>query len=229
MEREPEFWEDYLQDEPFCRTLKRYWWLIAWELRFKQALFPNARLFVGKDFKWMNEYPNRKVKDPITGKSVKMYENTWEAMPWSLVDDLYRPEVDRIVRKLKAGETVESLIKKYRWIGAPIIHNIVKGPEKKGILRNVFLSKLSPGSIIRPHNGLSNDYMRVHLGLQCDPGCKITVGDVTKTWEDGKILAFKDGGPYPHSVVHNGKRDRYIMAFDLRLDYVEPYLKWQRK
>ena len=126
MEREPEFWEDYLQDEPFCRRIKRYWLLIAWELRIKQVMFPNAKLFVGKDFNWMNPYPNRKVKDPTTGKSVKMYENTWEAMPWSLVDDLYKPEVDRIVRKLKEGETIETLIKKYRWFGVPVIHNIVK-------------------------------------------------------------------------------------------------------
>jgi aspartyl/asparaginyl beta-hydroxylase (cupin superfamily) len=66
--------------------------------------------------------------------------------------------------------------------------------------------------------------MRIHLGLVCDPECKITVGDETMTWEEGKILAFKDGGPHYHQVKHNGNKDRYILSIDLKLDYLENYL-----
>jgi aspartyl/asparaginyl beta-hydroxylase (cupin superfamily) len=66
--------------------------------------------------------------------------------------------------------------------------------------------------------------MRIHMGLICDPECKITVDAETKTWTEGKILAFKDGGPYYHSVVHNGTKDRYIFSFDLSLEYLSPYI-----
>jgi aspartyl/asparaginyl beta-hydroxylase (cupin superfamily) len=62
--------------------------------------------------------------------------------------------------------------------------------------------------------------MRVHLGLVCDPLCEITVGPDKRTWKEGELLAFKDGGAYPHSVTHNGTHDRLILIFDLTLDYL---------
>jgi aspartyl/asparaginyl beta-hydroxylase (cupin superfamily) len=62
--------------------------------------------------------------------------------------------------------------------------------------------------------------MRIHLGLVCDPECVITVGDQSRVWREGEIIAFKDGGPYLHSVAHNGTADRWVLVFDLTLDYL---------
>jgi hypothetical protein len=222
MTHEPEFWEDYLMEEPICRRFMRYWRFIKWELIIKSKLFPKVG---GSSYKWMNPYPKYKIEDPETGKKVKMYDNTWDVLALSRFSESYHHEVNMIVKKLQGGKDLDTLIDQYRWILTPVIHNIIKGPEKDGILANMFLSMVSPGTIIRPHQGYSKDYMRVHLCLVEDPGCTITVGEVTKTWKNGKILAFKDGGPYYHSVVHNGKKDRYVMSFDLRLDYLEKYLK----
>jgi hypothetical protein len=59
------------------------------------------------------------------------------------------------------------------------------------------------------------------MGLDCDPGCVITVGNEQRVWENGKIIAFKDGGPYPHSVKHNGTKQRIIASFDVDLSYLK--------
>jgi hypothetical protein len=50
-----------------------------------------------------------------------------------------------------------------------------------------------------------------------DSGCSIKVGQETRHWQAGQLLAFKDGGPYSHSVRHEGSRDRIILSVDLRL------------
>ena len=85
------------------------------------------------------------------------------------------------------------------------------------------ISVVSPGTHIAPHVGTTG-YLRMHLCLVNDEGCSITVGDETSNWQEGKILAFKDGGPYPHSVAHNGSKDRVVIIFDLPIDYVKQYI-----
>jgi aspartyl/asparaginyl beta-hydroxylase (cupin superfamily) len=81
-----------------------------------------------------------------------------------------------------------------------------------------------PGSYIKPHHGWSFTYLRIQLGLRCDPGCRITVGNETQAWIEGKLVAFKDGGKYPHSVIHNGKSERIILSIDLRLIYLKKFI-----
>lgn len=85
------------------------------------------------------------------------------------------------------------------------------------------ISVVSPGTYIAPHVGIAG-YFRLHLCLVNDEGCSITVGDEISNWQEGKILAFKDGGPYPHSVAHNGSKDRVIIIFDLPINYVKQYI-----
>jgi len=210
---EPAFWEDYLIDEPICREFIKKWRQIRREVLITKFLFP----------KFVGAYPKFKISDLNTGKRVKMYENDWRVAPMSKFDTDYA-EVNTVVRKAGKGKDLESLITRYRKWVYPTIHNIIKKPEKEGILANVFVSILSPGTIIRPHQGYSKKYMRIHLGLLCDPKCKITVGDETRTWEEGKLLSFKDGGPYYHSVFHSGINDRYILSVDLKLDYLSKYI-----
>jgi aspartyl/asparaginyl beta-hydroxylase (cupin superfamily) len=91
-------------------------------------------------------------------------------------------------------------------------------------LRNVFVSRLIPNSTINPHRGWTPDYLRMHLCLVADPGCKMTVGDVTRTWEVGELMAFKDGGPYLHHVKHRGQHERIILSYDIDLNYVAQFI-----
>lgn len=210
---EPEFWDDVLYEEPICKEFVRKWRQIRREVLITKFLFPN---FVGS-------YPKFRVSDPDTGKRVKMYENNWRVAPMSKFDQDYA-EVNTVVRKAGKGKDLQSLIKRYRRWVYPSIHKIINKPEADDVLANVFVSILSPGTLIRPHQGYSKSYMRIHLCLIEDPDCKITVGDKTRTWEEGRLLAFKDGGPYYHSVIHNGRKDRYILSFDLKLDYLKSYM-----
>lgn len=211
---EPEFWDDRLYDEPICNKFITKWKSIKREVLITQFLFP----------KFVGSYPKFRVLDPETGKKIKMYENDWRVAPMSKFDTDYA-EVNTVVRKAGRGKDLQSLIKRYRRWVYPTIHGIIKKPEEDGILCNVFVSILSPGTIIRPHQGYSKNYMRIHLCLIEDPKCEITVGNKTRTWEEGKLLAFKDGGPYYHHVKHNGERERYILSFDLHLNYLESYMK----
>ena len=212
LQKEPAFWQDKLQDEPICKALIHHWQTIRDEILQLQETH----------HQWFVKYPKFKVTDPDTNESVRMYDNNWIVTALSQLDENYQAENSRAEKT--GGNTLEKLVKRYRSKLLPTLHNIVDQADQDQILTNMFVSILSPGVIIRPHQGYSKDYMRIHLGLLCDPKCKLTVGDETRTWEEGKLLAFKDGGPYYHSVFHSGINDRYILSVDLKLDYLSKYI-----
>ena len=212
IEKEPAFWQDKLKDEPICKALIENWKTIRDEiLKLKET-----------HQQWFVKYPKFKVKDPDTNQNVRMYDNDWKITVLSQLEEIYEAENNRAEKV--AGNKLEKLVKRYRHKLLPTLHNIIDQADQDGILTNVFVSILSPGVIIRPHQGYSKDYMRIHLGLICDSKCKLTVGDETKSWEEGKLLAFKDGGPYYHSVLHSGIDDRYILSLDLKLEYLNQYI-----
>jgi aspartyl/asparaginyl beta-hydroxylase (cupin superfamily) len=210
---ELEFWEDCLTEEPICKQLVEKWQLILDEILNLKNNYSN----------WFTNYPKFKIDDLQTGKKVRMYDNVWEITALSTLTDEYNTENTRAEKTGKS--TLEKLVKRYRSKLLPTLDSIISHPNKEEILTNVFVSILHPGVVIRPHQGYSKEYMRIHLGLICDPECKITVGEKTKTWKDGKILAFKDGGPYYHSVMHNGTIDRYILSLDIKLSYLKDYIE----
>jgi aspartyl/asparaginyl beta-hydroxylase (cupin superfamily) len=209
---EPRFWEEYLIHEPVCQQLCENWEKIRDEILDLKKNYPN----------WFTKYPKFKVEDPDTREKVRLYENDWSITALSKLSESYNVENNRAEKT--GGSSLEKLVKRYRGKLLPTLNSIIGELDKDETLSNVFVSILSPGVIIKPHVGYSKDYMRIHLGLICDPECKITVGDETKTWEEGKILSFKDGGPYYHQVQHNGKSDRYVLSLDLKLSYLNQYI-----
>lgn len=104
----------------------------------------------------------------------------------------------------------------------PLLSSISTPFEEEGHLRNAFISKIEPETVIRPHNGWTSDFLRIHLPVVVDPECKITVGTHTQTWEEGKILSFMDGDM--HSVKHLGTRDRVVVSVDIRVKYAKKYV-----
>jgi hypothetical protein len=205
--KEPYFWHDIIKDAPICKDL--------------MANFEGIRSEVLEFLKnpgalW--NYPKYNVK--YNAVTYDLYSHYWKAAPMSIFEDEYidggaNPfQLDILYRVIKAGKKA-----------CPILNSVIFPLEKDGNLRNCFISRLVPGSIIRPHDGTTDKFMRVHFGLSCDPGCQITVGNETQTWYDGKILAFKDGGPYLHSVKHEGTKERIIVSCDIRIDpYLLPYM-----
>ena len=194
---EPPFWDDQLHRVPWCVEL------LSKAARIRDEVVD----FVSSSRPFM-PYP----------KYGNLYSNTWDAFPLSI----FQGEHIELSRK-SLEINMSPLVTAYRK-RLPVASSVIAPLEAEGVLRNVFVSRLIPGSIIHPHRGWTPDYLRIHLGLVCDPGCAITVGDVTRTWEPLALLAFKDGGPYPHSVVHHGTGPRLILSHDLRLDYVARFI-----
>jgi len=209
---EPQFWEEYIAEEPVCKQLCENWQQIRDEILDLKKNYSN----------WFIKYPKFKVEDPETKQKVRLYENDWTITALSKLSEGYNVENNKAEKTGKSS--LEKLVKRYRSKLLPTLDSIIKQLDQDEVLSNVFVSILSPGVVIKPHVGYSEEYMRIHLGLICDPECKITVGDETKTWKEGEILAFKDGGPYYHQVKHNGKTDRYILSLDIKLSYLNNYI-----
>lgn len=203
MSKEPAFWNEYIHKIPYCVELVNNFPAIKKEIT---DLIKNSNPFV--------DYP----------KYGGLYSNKWEAFPVSKFEGEY-------ISSFKSNiEFDPEDITRFVRSQMPVLSSIMTPLEEQGHLRNSFISRLFPGSIIHPHRGWTQDYLRVHIGIQCDTSCTITVGNETQTWSEGKLLSFKDGGPYDHTVKHNGTRERIILATDLRITYVQnfiPEINWK--
>jgi len=205
--KEPFFWHDIIKDAPICQELMANWEPIRDEV--VEYLKNPAALW---------NYPKYSVN--YQNATYDLYSHYWKAAPMSAFEAEYIDQganpfqLEILYKVIKAGKKA-----------CPTLNSIISPLERDGHLRNSFLSRLVPGSIIRPHDGTSMNFMRVHLGLVCDPGCKITVGGETQTWKEGKLIAFKDGGPHLHSVKHEGTHERIVVSCDIRIDsYLKPYM-----
>jgi hypothetical protein len=158
-------------------------------------------------------YPKYNVGD------TPLYENYWKAVPFCE----FEGEFISMYASQDEKQFLKFIVKNAKQ-NCPTVASVINELVEEGNLSNCFVSRLVPGSIINPHRGWTPDYMRIHLGLICDSGCRITVGTETKTWEEGKLLAFKDGGPHPHSVKHTGTNERIILSVDVKLSYLQQFV-----
>ena len=175
------------------------------------------------------DYPKYEVSNELYDG--ELYKNDWKAIPLSKFSHEY-------VELTKDDEAKSEINNKLLEIKdfIPTYNKIIKYGEEEGWIRNSFISKLNPGSIIKPHKGWSNTFLRCHIGVDVDGECYITKQhpnidlkiQETKTWEEGKWLAFQDGGNYYHSVEDKGTKPRIILSIDLNLDYIfnGSYLKF---
>jgi len=213
--KEPAFWEDVIKDLPICVAFKENW---------EQILIELQQYLSGEGSEFFITYPQIKVDNPDgKGGMTPLYEGSgWKiATAGVKPDSKMRAWGGPFIRdyvKNKFGIELDEAIASVPNL-LPTVHKIVQPLESQGHAFNAFVSVLSPGTNIFPHKG-DEDLMRVHLGLICDPGCEIKVGDETRVWQEGELIAFKDGGPYPHSVTHNGDSDRWVLIFDLTLEYL---------
>ena len=157
------------------------------------------------------DYPNYKVSNDKW-----IYENYWKAAPVSK----FRNEHTELTGTPELNKYLNSLIAKTRE-HCPTTVSIIGELEEQEHLSNSFISRLMPGTIINPHTGWSNKFLRIHLGIVTDPNCKMFIEDESMAWEDGKLLAFVDGHQYPHSVKHEGYKERIVLSIDLTLDYLK--------
>ena len=86
-------------------------------------------------------------------------------------------------------------------------------PVLSGNAPEVFLSVLKPGAEIKPHYGLSNIKLTVHLGLDIPENCAIRVGQETQTWSDGKVLIFDDS--FKHEAWNRSDKERKVLIIEV--------------
>lgn len=201
------FWEKYLNEVPIIKKLTDNYEKIKCEI-IEYLELPDA-LF---------DYPMYLVEGK-NNQGIPLYENYWKAIPITNFEGEFLADYVSPDEK----QFFNFLIERTKRL-CPITNSMIESLEIEGHLKNCFISRLLPTSIINPHRGWTDEFMRIHLGLVCDPKCKITVGEESKVWEDGKILAFKDGGEYLHSVKHQGISERIILSMDIRLSYLSQFV-----
>jgi len=77
----------------------------------------------------------------------------------------------------------------------------------------VFFSLLRPGQHIKPHYGLSNHSLTVHLPLIIPEQCWLRVGDEARKWKTGKLVAFDD--TFIHEARNESEEERIVLIFSI--------------
>lgn len=74
-------------------------------------------------------------------------------------------------------------------------------------------SAMGPGAHLRPHCSIDNLRIRIHLGITVPPHCAMRVGTETRTWQEGRCLAFEDS--FEHEVWNRSRARRVVLIVDL--------------
>lgn len=114
----------------------------------------------------------------------------------------------------------------YLWKdGAPVADHAARAPLTMAALDrapmplvagrspNALYSRLKPGTHIKPHHGLLNTRLIVHIPLVNAPDCALRVGNETRSWQDGEALIFDDS--IEHEAWNRGGRDRIVLLFEI--------------
>jgi hypothetical protein len=243
----PEFWDELVSSIPVCIELEKNWRKILQEyLDYAESgnelipervltsgsMMPMANLTItdsDHDTKQSNSFEQSDVQ--ISGGTKKLYEGTWDVM-WAGTKPKYDAQWGnlKLLEKILYWRTKKGFEEhlEYAQQKFTTFNRIINEFADEGQCSAAAFGKLTPGTIINPHFG-EGELMRCHLSLINDPKCTLTVGDKSRTWEEGKILAFKDGRPYMHSVKHAGEQDRLILMFDFDLTYLRalfPNTEW---
>jgi ornithine lipid ester-linked acyl 2-hydroxylase len=97
-------------------------------------------------------------------------------------------------------------------------------PKTYGILSKIdgvatiYFSVLDKNSGIKAHNGDTDAFYRIHLGMKIPdtlPACGIEIGGNQRAWEEGKCIAFND--IYYRKAWNYTDSERIVLIIDLML------------
>ena len=96
----------------------------------------------------------------------------------------------------------------------PVITGIIEASSTvrttAGLL---YVSKLSPGTHIKPHRGPVNLRLRCHLGVSVPAGdCGLKVGGKSRRWREGQCLVFDDS--LEHEAWNRTAEPRIVLILD---------------
>jgi len=207
---EPKFLTDVALTIPTVHELWSHW----------RQILAEIDAFVSRGVDPFVDYPRYRIHEA----GPFLYENDWKVLPTTVIDgEALDATIDSPIGStdtdLKARHA--ELLRRVRQ-AMPTLDRILTPPERVGLIANGVISRIRPGTVLHPHTGWVPDWLRVHIGLRTDPGAVIIVGDEPRSWTAGGVLAFRDGGPWLHSVQHRGSTDRLILSTDFRIAMLEP-------
>lgn len=112
---------------------------------------------------------------------------------------------------LKQGEKVQQNIAAFPKTWAAI--ESIGADVNPAPAPSVLFSLLKPGSHIPAHHGMLNTRLICHLPLIVPSNCQFRVGNETREWEAGKLLAFDD--TIEHEAWNRGTENRFVLIFEL--------------
>jgi aspartate beta-hydroxylase len=80
------------------------------------------------------------------------------------------------------------------------------------LCRFALFSALYPGTHIKPHCGITNAKLRLHLCVRGETGSRLRVCDDYYEWNEGDVAIFDDS--YEHEVWTGGTRPRIVLMID---------------
>lgn len=91
-------------------------------------------------------------------------------------------------------------------------------PRCKGNAPEVFFSVLKPGAHIKPHYGVANTKLAIHLALIVPEDCALRCGSETRGWNEGQCIIFDDS--FEHEAWNRSDSLRAVLI----LEAWNPYL-----
>ena len=194
---------------------------------------PEANLYPG-----LSSHPFHAKTDPwwteLVGDAVELLERFYPAIKAEMLalrsetlQQYRQPNTATQERELAADGKSALLHERGDWKvhylqleGADTSAQNRMAPKASRVVRSIkraaghaLFSVLEPGTHILPHCGPSNYRLRLHLGLVVPEGCRIRVGDETRTWEEGRVLVLDDS--FQHEVWNDSDSQRIVLIVDI--------------
>ncbi|MCE2706700.1 MAG: aspartyl/asparaginyl beta-hydroxylase domain-containing protein [Proteobacteria bacterium] len=95
----------------------------------------------------------------------------------------------------------------------PFTSSILSQISGVNIAGRTYFSAMTPGIHIKPHCGPHNFKLRTHLGIIAPEAAVIRVGDMTRSWPEGKCIVFDDS--FEHEVWNHSTGIRIVLIVDV--------------
>lgn len=169
-----------------------------------------------KDFDWAayleSKYPEiRKEFDTVNSDMKKLKEEGNNIWAGALTED---------ASSYGEGWKTLVLMNRGRWdpVNVNLFPKTAKAVHDSGIpATEVFFASMSGPSEIKKHTDFTNFVLTSHLAVDIpysgENKCRITVGDETREWINGKVMVFDTS--LIHDAVNDSDQMRYILMFRL--------------
>lgn len=165
--------------------------------------------------RFLHTKPNNTMTErQKTSNGKILYQGKFQLVFTRIVDaTCSKPELDAIYGPTEQSRRQALENFKIKQSLTPILEKCIE--PYLDVVGSVGFNVIHPGAKLNMHYGMCNDYIRVHMGIDCDPGAIFFVEDLPpRSWEPGKVFAFSDGDAF-HGTEHHGESPRSILLLDI--------------